>query len=98
ILHVLLLLATGATEAQRRALVTSGFHVKLLELFKTTMEELRRARRADMKGESGDGGGGSPPPPPAADWPEYMTPCLLLLDLVAKPSSTSQATDLGPQV
>lgn len=33
ILHVLLLLATGVTEAQRGALVTSGFHLKVCTLF-----------------------------------------------------------------
>ncbi|CAN0217628.1 unnamed protein product, partial [Scytosiphon promiscuus] len=91
-LHVLLLLATGATEAQRGALVTSGFHLKLVELFKSTMAALRRQRR-DAKRRTPS------PLPPSEEWPEYMAPCLLLLDLVAKPSaSPSQVAERDPQV
>ena len=30
----------------------------------------------------------------AVDWPEYITPCLLLLDLIAKPSNTPKGAEL----
>lgn len=60
-----------------------GFH-QLVELFRAAIATLRSNMRANSARSSG-----APP-----EWPDYVTPCLLLLDLLAKPSSVSNRTEL----
>lgn len=58
------------------------------------MATLRTAQR-----ESRVAVGGEPGPPvevaeESLEWPDYMAPCLLLLDLLAKPSNLAQGAEL----
>lgn len=56
---------------------------QLVELLKATIARLRDAAQAGGAGSSG-----------SLEWPDYMTPCLLLLDLLMKPSSMSNGAEL----
>lgn len=52
---------------------------------------MRNARRGGLTG------GSSANVPTAGEWPQYLTPCLLLLDLLAKPSNVPKPSSSSPK-
>lgn len=67
-----------------RYIQTHSLVLQLVELLKATIARLRDAAQAGGAGSSTG----------SLEWPDYMTPCLLLLDLLMKPSSMSNGAEL----
>ena len=70
---------------------------QLIDLFKATIAAMRREQQQQRRGRQG-APSATVAPAAAAEWPQYMTPCLLLLDLLAKRSNVSKDDDANQKV